>query len=333
MPMLKYRIDRIRVIGSQAFSEASKEELRVLLALIELSGEADALETLSEAAMISPARCRGALAFWEEAGVISINNGEPTITEEFEERVVRGEIDEVPAVQVAESIRDEGLAMMIQEVATLMGQACLSNDDVKKLTALHTQYALSPDYIATLANHLKTRGRLTIKRLCDEAIRLCGKGCDTIESLEAYLKLLEETSGTEWEFRRLFGIYDRALSPSERRYFKKWSEEYGFSITIVGMAYDIAVLNTKSGRGDLRYMDSVLTSWYEAGCKTVGDCERHIETEKARRKAEKAAGGGKKSSKTTPPTPRYGNFDVNDAFNNAVARSFSEENDDEGGDK
>ena len=333
MPTLKYRTDRIRVIGSQAFSEASREELRVLLALLELSGEAESLEALSEAAMISSARCRSALAFWEESGIISVDNGEPTITEEFDERVVRGEIDEVPAVQVAETIRDEGLAQMIQEVAVIMGQVCLSNDDVKKLTGLYTQYSLSPYYIAILANHLKNRGVLTIRRLCDEAIKLCEKGFDTPEALEAYLKDLEDTSGVEWEFRRLLGIYNRALSPAERRYFKKWSEEYGFSVGVVGMAYDIAVLNTKSGRGDLRYMDSILTSWHEVGCKTVGDCERHIEAEREKRKVEKVACGSKKTSKTTPPTPRYGNFDINEAFNDAVARSFSEDNDDEGGDQ
>ncbi len=333
MPTLKYRIDRIRVIGSAAFSEASREELRVLLALIELSGEVESAEELANAAMISPARCKAALAFWEESGVICTDDGEPKIIEEFEERLVRGEIDEVPAVKVAESIRDEGLALMIQEVAVLIGQPCLSNVDVKNLTALYTQYSLSPDYIATLAYHLSVKGYLTVKRLCDEAIRLCNSGCDTSEALEAYIADIELTSGAEWEFRRLLGIYGRALSVSERRYFKRWSEEFGYSVSIVSLAYDIAVLNTRSGRGDLRYMDSILTSWHEAGCKTVNECRERIEADKARKNAEAAARGGKKAAKSTPETPRYGNFDIDEAFNNAVARSFSEGNDDEGGDK
>ncbi|MBQ8414590.1 MAG: DnaD domain protein [Clostridia bacterium] len=333
MATLKYRIDRVRVIGSAAFSEASKEELRVLLALIELSGEVESAEELASAAVTSPARCKSALAFWEESGVISADDGQPTITEEFEERLVRGEIDEVPAVRVAESIRDEGLANMIDDVGNIMGQPCLSNTDVKSLTALYTQYSLAPDYISMLAAHLKARGCLTVKRLCDEAIRLCGKGCDSYEALEAYISLVEKTSAAEWEFRRLLGIYNRTLSPSEHRFFKRWSEEFGYSVGIVSLAYDIAVLNTRTGRGDLRYMDSILTSWYEAGCKTVSECQAHIESERARKSAESAA-RGKKGGKTTPETPRYGNFDINEAFADAVARSFSEDNnDDEGGDQ
>ena len=144
---------------------------------------------------------------------------------------------------------------------------------------------------------------------------------------------MESTSSAEWEFRRLLGIYNRTLSPSEQGYFKKWSEEFGYSVGIVREAYDIAVLNTRSGRGDLRYMDSVLTSWYEAGCRTVSDCRERIEADRAKRSAQGAAQGAKKSSKSTPDTPRYGNFDINEAFADAVARSFSEDTDDEGGDQ
>ena len=331
--MLKYCIDRIRVIGTDAFSEASKEELRVLLALIQLSGEVESPESLASAAMISPPRCKAAIAFWEESGVISQIGEGGSITDEFEERLVAGEIDEVPAVEVAESIRNEGLALMINDVAELMGQACLSNVEVKTLTALYTQYALSPEYIVALAAHLKSKGCLTVKRLSDKAITLVRRGVDSYEGLEAHLSEIESSSGAEWEFRRLFGIYNATLSQSQREYFRKWSEDYGYSVGIVSLAYDIAVLNTRSGRGDLRYIDAILTEWHNAGCKTVNECREFIEAERAKKAAKTPIRTGKKATKSTPETPRYGNFDINEAFNDAVARSFSEDNGDEGGDQ
>ncbi len=321
--MIKYRVGNIRVIGSAAFAEGSKEELRALLALIELQGEIESAEELAAAAKISPARARAALAFWEESGIISADDGTPLVSEEFPERVLAGEIDEVPAVKVAESIRNDSLASMIEECATLMNEVCLSNTDVKNITALYTQYSLSPEYIVTLAAHLAGKSNLTARRLCNEAIRLQNKSIDNVEALDAYINELEQTGGAEWEFRRVLGIYGRNLSASERAYFKKWSDEFGYSVSIVSEAYDLAVLNTKSGRGDLRYMDSVLSSWHEAGCKTVNDCRERIEAEKVKRRTDKGASGAKRS-KSTPETPRYGNFDINEAFNNAVARSFGE---------
>ena len=208
--MINYRLN-IKLIGSSAFSEASKEELRVLLALIQLDGRTESADVLAEAAGISPARCKAALAFWEESSIISIDDGTPLITEEFEERLMRGEIDVVPAVEVAESIRDEGLAAMIEECATLMNKPCLGSDEVKNIVALNTQYSLTPEYIATLAAHLAGKNDLTIRRLCNEAIKLKDRGCGDVDSLLAYIKYMEESSGSEWEFRRILGIYGRNL--------------------------------------------------------------------------------------------------------------------------
>ena len=322
MTRINYKINLLRITENPAFKEASKEELRTLIALIEREGKATDEKALSESAGISLARCKAALAFWEESEVIREDDGTPSIIDEFEERIVRGEIDEVPAVDVAESIRNENLASMIDECALLLGQACLSNREIKDLTALCTQYALSPEYVAILTASKAHKGKTTVKRICDEAIRLANKGIDNAESLDAYLKNLEESCGTEWEIRRVLGIYNRNLSPSERGYFKKWSEDFGYSTAIITEAYDIAALNT--GGGDLRYIDKILTAWHEGGCRTVSECRACSESEKAKLQAQKTA---KKPSKSQPDTPRYGNFDVNEAFMNALERSFKSDDD------
>lgn len=319
---LNYRINLLRITANSAFKEASKEELRTLIALIESEGKVEDAQELSRAAGISLARCKSALAFWEESGVIREDDGSPSITDEFDDRLVRGEISEVPAVEVAESIRNDDLAGMIDECALLLGHACLSNTEVKELTALYTQYNLSPEYIVTLIAHKAHKGKTTVKRICDDAIRLSGRGIDTVEALDSHLKSLEESSGTEWEIRRVLGIYGRNLSPSEKGYFKKWSETYGYSVAVITEAYDISALNTGSAK--LSYMDAILTSWYESGCRTVSECKARSEAESAKLSTEKNT---KKTSKTKPETPRYGEFDVNEAFMNALERSFKSEDD------
>ena len=78
-------------------------------------------------------------------------------------------------------------------------------------------------------------------------------------------------------------------------------------------------MNTKNG--DLRYMDRVLTNWFDAGCKTVSECRAYSESERAKSKAAKSE---KKYAKSRPETPRYGNFDAHEAFLNAVERSFKD---------
>ena len=326
MTRINYRVNLLRISSNPAFKEATVEELRTLIALSECNGNIDGIKELAAMAGISQARCRSALAFWEESGVIREDDGTPSIIDEFEERLVRGEIDEKPAVEVAESIRNENLASMLEDCATFLGLACLSNDEIKHLTALHTQYALDPDYILTLVAYKTSKGRTTVRIICNEAIRLSAKGINTAEALDSYIKCLEESSGAEWEIRRILGIYGRNLSPSEKSYFKKWVEEFGYTSAIITEAYDMAVLNSKSGRGDLRYMDKILTDWHEAGCRTVNECKARSEAEKAKLTTEKAA---KKNKKSEAPTPRYGNFDAKDAFMKALERSYGKENDEE----
>lgn len=322
MAKLNYRVTLRGLSANPAFTEASGEELRTLLSLMEMDGNAESEAALAKAAGISLPRCKSALAFWSESGVIREDDGNPTVTEEFEYRLMHGEIDETPAVKVAENIRDENLALMIDDCAALLGQACLSNGDVKNLTALNSQYGLSAEYVVTLAANLASRNALTIRRLCNKAIRLVDQGCDSVEALEEYIKNSEAGVGAEWEYRRVLGIYGRNLSKSEKEYFKKWSEEFGYSAAIISEAYDLAVLNTKDSKGDLRYMDRMLTIWHEAGCKTIAECKAKLEADRAQKQTEKTP---KKQSKSKPETPRYGEFDAKDAFMKALERSYGKE--------
>lgn len=316
-----YKVLPLRATSSPAFTEASVEELRVLIALVELGGAFESETALASVAAVSRPRCISAISFWEESGVIRRDDGAPTITDEFEERLVAGEIYEEESRVVADKIRDENLASMLDECASLAGLAALSNTEIKQVTGLCTQYALSPEYIVTLAAAIAEKGKLRIGRLVNDAIRLAERGIDRIETLETYLQSTEQTSSAEWEIRRVMGIYNRNLSKSERERFKKWSEEFGYSTAIISEAYDVAV-TCSSGRGIVGYMDKVLTGWHEAGCKTVSECIAKLDADRTALAPKNSA--PKKHTKTTPETPRYGDFDINDAFKKALERSYGE---------
>ena len=122
--------------------------------------------------------------------------------------------------------------------------------------------------------------------------------------------------------RAIFGIYNRALSKTEKELFRKWSKDFGYYTEIVGEAYDIAV-NTVT-RGFVSNADKHLSRWYETGCRTVSDCRKRYEEDLAEKKAKKEKG---KSEKKAAPKERFGNFDVEDAFQRALDRSFGKKSD------
>ncbi len=335
--MIKYIITPLSVSNKEAFTEASREELRVLIALIECDGIFDSAEALAKRASVSKTRCSSALVLWEESEVIKKSaesdgavSASVSITEEFEDRLRKGEIAPEDAADVAKTIRDNSLRDMISEISAIMKRSALNTEEIKSITALYMQYALSEEYIITLASFLAKEGRLTATKLVNKAIALTEKEIDTLSSLVEYISNSESYSEAERLFRSIFGIYGRAVSKSEKEYFRKWSKDYGYYADIVGEAYDIAVSSVS--RGYAKYADRLLTRWHEAGCKTLEECRSTYEKDSAEKRAEfeakRTSSHGAKSSKAEQKEkPRYGDFDVNEAFLAALERSYADDDD------
>ena len=327
---MTFKINLSGLCERECFAEASREELRVLLALLSLDGVCPSEAELAKMAGVSPARCRSSLVLFTESGVITEAEGDGVIDEFRESRDEAKRYDK-PSTEVARSIRDGEMASFLADCAALMGKPAFSTEEIKDIEYILTDLGLSKEYVLLLAAHLAERRKtLTPRILLAEVNKLLKKGIDTTEELEIYIIRVEKTTTEEWEFKNKFELY-RALSPTEKKYIAKWYGEYGFTTEIVYAAYGAA---TKTVSSNIPYskMDRILTVWHEAGCTTVTECldkgealrkEREAQ-EKARRAEEKkstASGGGKK--KAEPETSaKYNDFDTEDALLAALKRSY-----------
>ena len=342
-------------VSAESFSEATAEELRVLVVLLEAEGEALTYKEIASRASVSAARAKSATALWRADGVLdkepaktvtgeaktkvavtstavdtaaagaSINiNNDDNIKDEFAERFTSGMYEE-RSVETAKTIRDGELAQLLEECAMLLDKPALSTEEVKKITSVYSQLSLSAEYISTLALHLAQSGKLTAVNLAKRAEALAERGVDSLEALCLYIEDEKSENGTDKEFRRLFGIWNRKLSRTDREYFRRWSEDFGYSTEIVGEAYGIMTANNASGGVSLKYIDTILTHWHEAGCKTVAQCRAEEERSRAERGEKNTAKGGRKKPDAKP---KFVDFDVEDAFQRALERSYGKgEND------
>ena len=333
--MIRYEFDFPKKASeTDEIREASAAELKVLVALIE-SGGSITDDELSDKLEVSKARVSAAIALWQESGVIAPReHGKEVsfygnkLTEEFPEREVLGELTEESSLSVAKTIRDKRLASLFDEIAAMMGKAMLTPQEIKRISELASQYELSEEYIATLSAHLLEQGNLSVGVLIRRAMKLAGDGVLTAEHLSEYIKDKERERDEYMEYRRVFGIFDRKLSPTEIKYISKWSRDLAFGTEIVTMAYDITVMNTS--KLSFSYMDKLLCDWHEHGCTTLGECETRYAERKAELEAEaekKSADNEKRrSSKKTETTSKvkYGDFDPEEAFRIALSRSFGD---------
>ena len=311
---------------NELFRDASRDELRVLLSILELGGRAVTYEKLSLMSLVSLARVKSAIALWCEAGIIHEVDGYAAVSDEF-----KSVDSEDKSVIIAKEIRDEGLKELIDECSALMDRPSLSTEEIKNITSLYTDLSLSPEYILALTAYLAERTgegrRLSVKKLVNEAHKLSARGIDTLEELEMYIISKSKETKDEWEYRRVLGIWGRNLSDTERGYFNKWANELGYSSAIVSVAYDLSIINTQ--KTSLPYMDKVLTRLHNEGCRTVEECKSHIELH--REKFREEYEGYQKSAKTqktkTADTPKYSDFSSEDALMRALERSYGDSKD------
>ena len=329
--MTEFKLSKIKSpTDAPSFCEASADELRVLIALLESSGETLSYAKLAKRAAVSEARARSATVLWRAEGIIGDSQDAPiedNVRDEFNTRFSSDMYDE-SSKETARVVRDGELAELLEECATLMGKAALSTEEVKKITSIYSQLALSVEFILTLAMHIAEHGDLTAVRLAKKAESLVNSGVDNIEALGIWIEDRGSESDVDMEFRRLFGIWNRKLSPSNREYFRKWSEDYAYGTPVVSLAYDLVSIS--SGKLSFTKMDKIITDWHENGAKTLEECEaRYMEfrrtlAEESEKKRETLA---EKTSSRRPKKekPRYGDFDAEEAFKLALSRSFFDE--------
>lgn len=84
-----------------------------------------------------------------------------------------------------------------------------------------------------------------------------------------------EIGSNEHKIRTILGIYDRALTQTEKKYISAWTEELNISPELVSLAYDKTVENT--GKLSFAYMNKILVSWHGEGIKDADGVKRSEE--------------------------------------------------------
>ena len=111
----------------------------------------------------------------------------------------------------------------------------------------------------------------TTRQIEKEAYVWVNREIMTLEQAEEYIREREARREAVERLRRAFGINDRQLSPSERKYLDEWLA-LGFTGEAIELAYDRTVTNT--GALKWNYMDKIIRSWHEKGLHTPEEIER-----------------------------------------------------------
>ncbi len=185
----------------------------------------------------------------------------------------------------------------------------LSPSDSEMLYSFVDWLGLPVEVVIMLLNFAANQGKTTKRYLETVAIDWADKGIDTYETAEEYIKEIELKLSNEGKIRSILGIYDRALTQTEKKYIKAWTFDKDIPLPLVTEAYDRTVAAT--GKLSWAYMNKILMSWLDEGLTNIEDVKNHEVLHKlksAPTKEKKRTAKSKFNNYTDTNKPDYSNF-------------------------
>ena len=300
--------------GRNLLREASADDLRVLLVLLEHGG-AISDGDLADAVGCSVRRVHASVDYWMEGGILSEAEEAPAASPLRS----ASELSEATGEEVAEIITRRDLSALIDEAQALYGKV-FNSSEIAVIAGLAEQLELEDGYILLLLSYCVKRGKRSLRYAEKTAFALFEEGVDSLSALEEHIRRRELAASGIGVLRRMFGIGERALTKREDDTFTRWLAEYGYSTDVIGIAYDITV-NT-SGKASVAYADKIVTKWYAAGCRSEAEVEALIEREKLSFVSKPPSKQPEKQKSTG-----NGSFDTDEFFMKALERSYGSKGD------
>ncbi len=168
----------------------------------------------------------------------------------------------------------------------------LSPSDFEMIYSFVDWLGLPVEVVIMLLRFAKSQGKTGKRYLETVAIDWADKGINTYESAEEYIREIEMKLSNEGKIRGVLGIYDRALTQTEKKYINLWTFEKNVPIPLITEAYDRTVAAT--GKLSWAYMNKIIMSWLDDGFETVDQIKEHETLFKLKNAPVRERSGGKK---------------------------------------
>ena len=168
---------------------------------------------------------------------------------------------------------DDSIGHLLQEAQQVIGKP-LTPVATEVIATLYAYYGMKPDLILMLIQYCLSIGKDSMRYIEKVAISWIEKGIDTHEKAETEILRLTSQNQTEGKIRSLFGINDRSLASSEKKYINTWVNEWALDFAVIEIAYERCI--ELKGNRNFAYINGILTNWYQKNIKTPAQAMQEI---------------------------------------------------------
>lgn len=185
----------------------------------------------------------------------------------------------------------------------------LQYEDMTTILGFNEWLQLSLEVIKLLFSYCTETKHYHLNYIEKVAISWANDGITTPERASEYIKLHQ--SGYK-QIMRALGQSGRMITPVEEEYVRVWTSEYHFSIEMILIACEKAILQTGGSGKTFKYVHSILKNWYEKKIHTPEEVEiadKNFQASKENKKVEPKTEQKKIYKNTTVKQNRFVNYE------------------------
>lgn len=304
---------------------ADEVDLRVLVSVLMLSAQRQEpldVTGLQGALNMEKAELEASLKFWRGAGILR-NETAKTATAHAEtpkktaETAHRGgalersgSLGEYSTAELAALMESRRVsAELVDEAQRIYGKI-FRVYDTGILVGIVDQLGFEEEAVLAILAYTVRKGKKTLRYAERVAMAFYDEGITETGAVLARIHRMEQAAETVEQIKALFGMGSRELTATEKKLFATWTEQYGYGIDVIRLAYDITVDTIQ--KPVPKYAGSILESWHKEGLNTEEEVLRHIESQKA----------GKRAAEESEHTPK--SYDLDEFFAAAIKRGLKD---------
>lgn len=296
---------------------ANAEQLKVLLWILRNSPDNPDIEKMCEDIKIDIADAPDYLDYWKLTGILQVNGEMPKSVAPAPKAHAKKETKATPVAEVADNTEltipskpssheiatrieeSPEIGHLFQEAQAKLGKT-VGYEGQCTLLLLHDHYGLPTEVLFMLLDYCVSVGKVN-----NSYIQAVGKDwglreIDTLEKAAEQITELKSVNSLWKSFAAATGISNPRPTNSQIPFLRKWTNDMKFPLEMILLAYEEMANHT--GKLNFKYIDKILTTWYEKKWTTPEKLEKGLAQEKLNpiSKPTKASPGKTASLEITP---------------------------------
>ena len=210
-----------------------------------------------------------ALNYWSDLGVIKLTSVDPmnNFSIEFLD-LSEDNFTPNKEVNLLDALENKGINDMLKDIEKILGRT-LSPKEMEMYLRWQKEFSFPSELILLLVEYCASKGKSDYRYIEKVALTWHDMNITTMAQAQNYIKQTEDKWVKIRKILSYLGIKNNDLMKPQEEMIDKWLTTYNFDLDVIKKACNICA--ERLNRADFKYIDGILTNWFNNNIKTLDD--------------------------------------------------------------